>query len=54
MTGNAVLLGLGIAGSGGRHPEHLGAALRVEVALIAVAAMGCLGLAELAARTRPE
>ena len=68
MTGNVVLLGFGIAGSGGlpvlspivslvaflmgavlggilakrlllRHPEHLGAALGVEVALIAVAAI---------------
>ena len=68
MTGNVVLLGFGLAGSGGlpvlspivslvaflmgavlggilakrlllRHPEHLGAALGVEVALIAVAAI---------------
>jgi uncharacterized membrane protein YoaK (UPF0700 family) len=68
MTGNVVLLGFGIAGSGGlpvlapiislvaflagavlggilakrlleRHPEHLGAALGVEVSLIAVAAI---------------
>jgi uncharacterized membrane protein YoaK (UPF0700 family) len=68
MTGNVVLLGFGIAGSGGlpvvapivsliaflagavaggilakrlleRHPEHLGAALGVEVALVALAAL---------------
>ncbi len=68
MTGNVVLLGFGIAGSGGlpviapivslvaflmgavlggilakrllaRHPEHLGAALAVEVSLIAIAAI---------------
>src|SRR5438270_12530459 len=68
MTGNIVLLGFGVAGSGGlpvlapiislaaflvgagvggvlskrlllRHPEHLGAALAVEVSLIAVAAI---------------
>jgi uncharacterized membrane protein YoaK (UPF0700 family) len=68
MTGNVVLLGFGIAGSGGlpvlapivslvaflmgavvggilakrlleRHPEHLGAALALEVTLIAVAAI---------------
>src|SRR5258707_6759506 len=68
MTGNVVLLGFGIAGSGGlpvlapiislaafligavvggilaerlleRHPEHLGAALRVEAAPIAIAAV---------------
>jgi uncharacterized membrane protein YoaK (UPF0700 family) len=68
MTGNVVLLGFGIAGSGGlpviapivslvaflmgavlggilakrllaRHPEHLGAALGVEVSLIAIAAI---------------
>jgi uncharacterized membrane protein YoaK (UPF0700 family) len=68
MTGNVVLLGFGIAGSGGlpvlapiislvaflagavvggilaqrlleRHPEHLGAALAVEVTLIAIAAI---------------
>lgn len=68
MTGNVVLLGLGIAGSGGlpvvapiisllaflvgavvggilakrlleRHPEHLGAALVMEVSLIALAAI---------------
>ena len=68
MTGNVVLLGFGIAGSGGlpviapivslvaflvgafgggilarrmldRHPEHLGAALGAEAALIAIAAI---------------
>jgi len=68
MTGNVVLLGFGIAGSGGlpvlapiislvafligagaggilakrmleRHPEHLGAALAVEVSLISIAAI---------------
>jgi uncharacterized membrane protein YoaK (UPF0700 family) len=68
MTGNVVLLGFGIAGTGGlpvlapivslvaflmgavvggilakrlleRHPEHLGAAIGVEVSLIAVAAI---------------